>query len=91
MKSTGTFGTPNGASWANSLSSPLMPSILSFMKRGMSSPLPPFFRRSKSRSSTVTLSILIVVSSPPVAPLPGTTATTLFSTKPDEPCAEALP
>src|SRR2546428_712677 len=59
-----------------------MPSSLIFMKRGMSSPLESFFMRSKSSSSAVTLSILIVVSLPPVAPLPGTTATTLFSTKP---------
>ena len=45
--------------------------------------------RSKSISSTVTLSIRTVLSLPPDAALGGTMATTLFSTKPEAPSAEA--
>ena len=65
-----------------------MPSILSLAKRGISSFLPVFFMRSKSASSTVTFSILIVLSLPPAEP--GTTATTLLSVKPLSPKGAAL-
>ena len=66
-----------------------MPSILSLAKSGTSSFLPVSFMRSKSASSTVTFSILIVLSLPPVADA-GTTATTLLRVKPLSPRGAAL-
>ena len=76
---------------AKASSSPAMPWKVNLAKRGARSGDEFFFRRSKSSASTVTLSILTVVSLSPVAGVAGITATTLFSTKPEGPCAAALP